>query len=232
MRILLLALLICIIGTTRIDAQNRSDYDDFGSWNTFNLKYVLNKKVVLSYTQELRFRENLSRLNLLYSEFGAEYRFNSSIKTSLSYRWTDKFLIDNTFSFRHRLTWDVVGKVSYKKINIAFRNRIQVENRDIRVSESGKVPEWYWRKKLDISYKLNKKISPYFSTEIRYQLFDPRNVESDDTWHRIRFQGGLDYEPNKANKYGIYYMVQQEWNVPKNEGLFIFGLEYTRTIKN
>ena len=122
-------------------------------------------------------------------------------------------------------------KCFYKKFTLAYRHRLQVENRNIQSSESGKVPEWYSRNKFDINYNLTKKLCPYFSTELRYQLHDPRNVESDGTWHRIRFQGGIDYEYSKKSKFGIYYLIQKEYNVSAPENIFITGLEYSLSIK-
>lgn len=35
--------------------------------------------------------------------------------------------------------------------------------------------------------------------ELRYQLRAPRQVESDGTWHRIRYAGGINHELIKTN---------------------------------
>ncbi len=205
-------------------------YADAGSWNTFSINYYLNKKFIVLFTEEARFRENYSRLNLFYTNIGLEYKANKYFKTSLVYRWIDKYQDENTFSFRHRLMWDMTGKYFIKKFTLAYRHRLQVENRNVQSSESGKVPEWYSRHKIDISYEITKKITPYFSVETRYQFHDPRNFESDKTWHRVRFQGGIDYEYNKKNKFGVYYLIQTEFNVSAPENIFITGLEYSLTL--
>jgi hypothetical protein len=79
---------------------------------------------------------------------------------------------------------------------------------------------------------LNKKLSPYFSAETRYQLFDPRRVISQDQWHRIRLQAGFDYKLNKFSKVGMYYLVQRVFNVANIENIYITGLEYSISLKD
>ena len=206
-------------------------YSDAGMWNTFSINYAWNKRVTLLFTEEFRLRENYSRLNLFYTNLGVEYKVSRHVKTNLVYRWINKYQEDNTFSFRHRLQWDITAKAFYKKFTLAYRHRLQVEARNIYTSENGRLPEWYSRHKADLSYDLNNKISPYVSVETRYQLFDPRNEESDRTWHRIRFQGGVDYTYSKKSKFGIYYLIQKEFNVSASEDIYITGLEYTLNLK-
>lgn len=205
-------------------------YPDAGSWNTFNISYKLNQHYSILFTEECRFKENYSRLNLFYTNLGVEYKLNKYFKTALVYRWINKYMDDNTFSFRHRLSWDATFKYPIKDFTLAYRSRLQAESRNIQSSESGKVPEWYWRSKFDVSYKFNKKLSAGASIELRYQLSDPRNFESDGTWHRIRFQGGFDYKYSKKSTFGIYYVIQREFNVSLPEEAYYSGLEYSLSL--
>ena len=206
-------------------------YPDAGSWNTFSCSYALNKKFAILFTEELRIKENYSRLNLFYTNLGFEYKFNSHFKTSLVYRWVDKYMEYDQFSFRHRLMWDATVKQGYKKFTFSYRHRLQTEIRNVQTSDAGSIPEWYSRNKFEISYDISKRISPYYSTEFRYQFHDPRNVESDRTWHRIRYQAGIDYKLTKSSKAGIYYLIQHEYNAMAAENLYITGLEYSLNLK-
>ncbi len=210
---------------------NSPVYADAGSWNTFSVSYSLNKKFAFLFTEEMRLRENYGRLNLFYTNLGVEYKANKYFKTSLVYRWIDKYQDDNTFSYRHRLMWDATIKYPYKKFTVSYRHRLQIESRNLQSSESGKVPEWYSRNKFEISYDATKKLSPYFSAEFRYQLHDPRSIESDATWHRTRWTGGIDYQFSSKSKFGVYYLIQREWNVVAPENLYITGLEYALSLK-
>lgn len=213
-------------------AQVKPTYADAGSWNTLNLDYAISKKLAVVFTQEVRIKENYSRLNLFYSELGLEYAINKFIKTSLSYRFTQKYKDENWFGFRHRYTWDINFKYKWEKLTLGYRNRIQAEYKDTYSSENGKIPEWYLRSRFSLSYQVNKKISPYINTELRYQLRDANNIESEGTWHRVRYQAGIDYRLNDFSKVGVYYLIQREYNSNTIENQYITGLEYSVSLKN
>ena len=229
----ILGLSICILVSLHGFAKvSRSPvYADAGSWNTFSISYGLNKKIAILFTEECRIKENYGRLNLFYTNIGLEYKFPKYVKTSLVYRWIDKYQDDNTFSYRHRLMWDASIKYPYRDFTFSYRHRLQVENRNIMSSESGRVPEWYSRNKLEAAYAINNRLSAYFSAEFRYQLHDPRNEESDATWHRTRYQAGFDYDISKQSKVGVYYLIQREYNVSAPENIYITGLEYSLSLK-
>lgn len=212
---------------TRLYAQ---DYPDGGLWNTFNAEYALNSRFVVQFTQELRFRENLSRLNLFYTNLGIEYKLSKNIKTAFVYRWIDKYLDDNTFSFRHRLMLDMTYKYKVKNLNLSYRHRLQVEGRDIFTSENGKRKEWYSRSKVTVKYDRGKRYIPYAAIELRYQIQDHRNFESDKTWHRVRWIAGTDYKINNKNIFSFYYLIQNEFNVITPQTLYILGLEYNLSL--
>jgi hypothetical protein len=205
-------------------------YPDAGSWNTFNLDKEISKKITALFTQECRIKENFSRLNLFYTNLGIEYKVAKNFKAALVYRWIDKYQDDNTFSFRHRLMLDLTVKHKFGRFTASYRNRTQVEKRDIYSSENGKVAEWYSRNKFALKYDLNRKFTPYASVEFRYQIHDRRNIESESTWHRSRYALGCDYNINTRNTFGVYYLVQQEYNVLLPNDLYIIGLEYSLSL--
>ena len=205
-------------------------YPDAGLWTTFNIEYSLNTRTSVLVTQECRLKENYSRLNLLYSNLGFEYRILKSFKAALTYRFVNKYQDDNAMSYRHRLMLDLTLKNKFGKLNVSYRHRLQVEGRDLYSSESGRVPEWYSRNKFEVKYDIEKRYTPYVSAEFRYQFYDPRNVESNSTWHRNRYVTGIDYKINDKNKVGLYYLIQHEYNVSLPETQFIIGLEYSLSL--
>ena len=209
------------------NADAQINYPDAGSWNTFNIEYKLNSKINALFTEELRFKENFSRLNLLYTNLGLEYKVNDNIKAAFIYRFIEKYQDDNSFSFRHRLMFDLTLKKKIGNISLSYRHRLQAEERDIYSSKDGYVPEWYSRNKITLKYDTDKRYTPYFAIELRYQIRDPRDWESDKTWHRSRYCLGLDYKVNKKSTLGLYYLIQQEFNVVTPQDLYIVGLEYS-----
>lgn len=204
-----------------------AQYDDAGLWTTINAEKKLKNNFHIFLTEEFRLKENFSQINLFYTDIGFGYRPLNFLKVELAYRLTEKHLITDFYSTRHRLMLDIALKKKYGNFDLAYRHRLQTEVRNVNSSENGRVPEWYSRNKFTVKYDLQKKYTPYISTELRYQIDDLRNIESDQTWHRARYALGFDYELDKKNKLGLYYLIQHEWNVSLPENLYIIGVEYS-----
>lgn len=216
---------LLLFSLTRMYAQKV--YPDFGMWNTVSVEKKINKKVSLSIDEEFRLKENLSKINLFYTNFGFNYKLSKKLKASLIYRNTQKAVDGRGYDIKHRLMLDVVYKEKLsKKFQFQFRQRFQFENNNIYSSRDGKYIESFLRSKFELGYNYTKKIKAYISEELRFQLHDPRNPESDYGLHRFRTALGLDYNLNSANSVGIYYLVQNEIRVYKPNELFIFGLQY------
>jgi len=201
--------------------------NDAGLWCTFNVEKKLTQKFGVFLTEEYRLKENFSRNNLFYTDLGLFYKPIDLIKVSLSYRCIEKFQLDRSISFRHRIMIDVLLKKKVEKFVLSFRQRLQTEYRNIYSSELGSIPEWYTRSKLTVKYDLDKPINPYVAVELRYQIYNPRSVEVNKLWHRARYIAGLDYKKNDMHTFGLYYLIQREWNVSSPQNLYIVGLEYS-----
>ena len=221
-------ILSCSIFLNEVKAQ--VVYPDAGSWNTFNVDVKINKKITGLFTEELRFKENISRLNLFYTNLGMEYKFTDYFKAALVYRFIEKYQDDNSFSFRHRLMLDLTCKKKFGKFGISYRQRIQAEERDIYSSYDGNAPEWYSRNKFTFKYDTDKRYTPYAALELRYQIRNSREWQSDKTWHRSRYSLGIDYKINKKSTFGLYYLIQREYNVVLPQNLYIVGLEYSLSL--
>ncbi|MEY2830226.1 MAG: hypothetical protein RIQ33_2084 [Bacteroidota bacterium] len=229
-KIIFLALFSLLFFNKKIIAQK--SYADLGSWNSFSVEGKINKKFSILFNEDMRIRENISQLNLFYTEIGLQYKPVSFIKTSIAYRWIDKYVYeDESFSFRNRLMWDfTIKKNINKKISLSYRHRLQAEKKDMFTSEKGYLTEWYSRNKVAAKYQLTKKLNANLSVEFRYQIHDQRNLESEKTWHRNRYQTGVDYAINNKNEIGIYYLIQREYNVSVPENFYVIGFQYSLTL--
>lgn len=204
--------------------------NDAGLWTTCNVEKELKNNFSILLTQEFRLRENFTRLNLFYTELGVAVRPVDFLKVSLTYRTIEKFIFDNTFSYRHRLSLDILLKQKFGNIIVSLRQRTQSEVRNINSSDIGNIPEWYFRERVQLKYDLDKPITPYISTEFRYQINNPRAVESNKLWHRGRYCVGLDYKKSDKHSFGIYYLIQREFNVSAPQNIYIVGLEYSLSL--
>ena len=213
-----------------ISSSTSQTTNDAGLWTTFNIQKDFKKNISVFLTEEFRLKSNLTRLNLFYTDLGITVRPIKFLKISLAYRMIDKFLIDNSFSYRHRLMLDITLR---KKMNvwvITYRHRLQSEIRNVYSSPKGFVSEWYSRNNFKLKCDLKSPIKPYISAEYRYQIKDSRNAESNHLFHRQRYILGLDYKLNGRNSFGLYYLIQNEFNVLSPENIYIVGLEYSITL--
>lgn len=227
-KLLLAVSAVLLLGNTPSFAQT----SDLGNWNTFSLDKKLNDKISLGFDAELRFKSNLTRFNLIYTNFSASYKITDWLKVTGVYRFIDKNKDDGYYGLRHRVYGDLAAKYKTGKFSFAARTRVQWEFRAKGYAgDVGNIPEVYWRNKFDIKYKLTDRITPYIAAEFRWQLRNPRIPYNDGcVFDRNRAYLGLDYEINHDNTIGLYYMRQSEFNVEEPETLHIIGLEYSLSL--
>lgn len=220
----------CLIRFSAAKNSFSQTINDAGLWTTATVEKEFKNKTTVFLTEEFRLRENFTQLNLFYTDIGVSYRPVKPLKISLSYRSIEKFQPDQTFSYRHRLMLDISWRSRVGSWIISYRQRLQSELRNMYSSPNGMIPEWYARSKFQLKYDLNKPVAPYIGTELRYQISDPGNIESNGLWHRVRYFAGLDYKLNDKHTLGAYYLIQHEFDVLSPQNLYIVGLEYTLTL--
>jgi hypothetical protein len=204
-----------------------AQYSDFGMWNTVSINKEITDKFTVGIDQELRLRDNLTTLHMLYTNVGASYKFSDNFKVSLVYRFIDRHKEDLTWGIRHRIFTDLTFKVKPGDFTIAYRARFQAEWRAAGYSgEFGNIPEIFMRNQVKIGYKATSNLEPYIGTEVRWQIQNPR-IPYHQSIDRARYFTGVNYEINKHNTVGTYFLVQKEVNVIDRQSLYIWGLEYT-----
>ncbi len=204
--------------------------NDAGLWTTFNVNKKIKKNLGVFLTEEYRLRENFSQTNLFYTDLGIEVRPLNFLKVSFAYRMIDKYLINKTFSYRHRLMLNITLRQKFGNVYLSYRQRLQSEVRNVYSSAIGSIPEWYSRNKFELKYNIHKPITPYVAVEFRYQINNPRAVESNGQYHRNRYFVGLDYKKSDRHSFGLYYLIQREYNVSAPQNLYIIGLEYSLSL--
>lgn len=216
---------------TLFSADVLSQENDFGMWNTFNLEYKITQKFSIEATEEFRLKENLSQVNLFYTNIGFSYKFGS-FKVSPVYRFIQKRFDDGYYGLKHRLMLDVSYKTKFSIISFSTRTRLQGELAYPGADPLGNMPEYYWRQKFDFKFDLNSsRLTPYVGTELRIQFYTPHIKEFQGFgFSRTRVYAGFDYEINKMNTIGIYYLSQLDFQVNDPTALYILGLEYSLTL--
>jgi long-subunit fatty acid transport protein len=223
MKVFHFTLILLFLRIYLVEAQQQTDA---GMWSTLSIEKDITKKFSVGLDQEVRLKNNSSRLSLLYTNVSAGYKINKGFKLGFGYRWIDKYEKEGYFSFKHRLMLDISCKYKISDLSLGYRSRIQSEIGNVYKSSLGGIPEWYWRNKFEIKYELNN-FTPYINAEFGYQVIDSKNPRADYAFHRVRTSVGLDYKINKQNSIGIYYLNQQEFDIDDPSNSNILGLQYS-----
>jgi hypothetical protein len=207
-----------------------SQTEDLGSWMTFSFDKGLGNKFGFSFDQELRLKDNISDLNLIYSNFGFNYKVAKFLKISVVYRFIDKHKEDGSYGIRSRFYTDLAFKVKPGKWSLGYRARLQAEYRQAGyASDYGNMPEVFLRNLFKVGYKAGDHFAPYLATELRWQLQNPR-LPWGNGFDRQRIIAGTDYKINDKNTAGAYFLLQNEYHVNDPQRLYIIGLEYSISI--
>ncbi|MEI7663338.1 MAG: DUF2490 domain-containing protein [Bacteroidota bacterium] len=204
--------------------------DDMCLWSKFTIEKALSARYSVYVTQESRLRENISRPDELYLEGGGSMKAGYGLKLSMGYRFSGNFDDVKYYSlgmrYHHRGFLDLDYKVRRGQFTFNFRARLQAEFKNVYSSDKGKVPEWYWRDKFEVKYRI-RRFEPYLGVEPHFQIIDPRNPEGNFSVNRLWIFAGVGYSVMKHHTVGIYYMVQREWKVPTPQNKYIIGIEYS-----
>ena len=201
--------------------------EDAWLWNTISVNKQLTRKWSVGIDEELRLFDNMSRVNLFFTNAGVTYKLNKAFKFSLVYRLNNKNQDGECYSTRHRLYFDATYKRKLiRNLSLSYRIRFQGQVRDYYSSDDGKDIESYMRHKFDLAYSYGK-FTPYLAAEFRFQFTNPGFPEGNDLWDRARYYLGWNYDFNRKHTVGIYYMIQHDFNNLRAENDFTLGWQYT-----
>ncbi len=199
-----------------------SQVNDAGLWTSVNLEKKITADFSLNLSEELRFNENISELGTAFTEFGGDYKLIKNLTAGISYRFIQKRRVDDFYSTRHRLIFNLSYRHKIKKLSITLRERFQTQYADIYSSEDGKIPEHTLRSKLTLKYDFDKKYFPFIYTELFYQLNNPEGNELVN----VRYAAGFEYEFNKRSSLDLFYLINKEINVNNPWTDYVIGVAY------
>ena len=165
--------LVSILTGTLLPKYSDAQIDDIGIWTGISIQKQFTRKVEGSLTEQLRLNHDASTINLLLTDVGVEYAISKKFKAGIHYRFINANQV-TYYSKRHRFYADLSFKEKIKTVSFTIRERIQEQFYDYYSSETGKIPYWTLRSKLTVKIDLKKKITPYFSGEIYYQIDNPK----------------------------------------------------------
>ncbi len=214
-------LIRCSIFAIILSSRSHAQIDDMGIWTGITFQTKITRQLEVSLTEQLRLKNDASRISLILSDIGLSYDVTKKLKVGLNYRYI-KSNQDNYFSNRHRFYADIAWKEKIKSISITLRERVQKQYSDYFSSETGKIPVWVLRSKLTAKLDLDKKYFPYLSGEIFY-LLDNESNEYGLT--QYRYEAGINYDINRLHSINPFLIFQKSHSSKFNE--LIYGIMYT-----
>ncbi|OFY18501.1 MAG: hypothetical protein A2X02_07765 [Bacteroidetes bacterium GWF2_29_10] len=199
--------------------------NDFANWTGISIQKNITNRTSVELEEELRLKNNCTQINSFLSTISLNYKLTKCKDVSIAYRFSDKYKEEKYFSERHRLMFDYKYKYKIKPFVINYRTRIQSELQDYNSSDKGKIPDCIWRNKLEIKYNL-KQYKPYATTELFFQINDPRNMESNKSFNQYRLSIGNEFKINNKHSFSIYIMLQKDINTQNPQKTITFGLKY------
>lgn len=193
--------IIVITGFLGFSTLLNAQVEDFQSWNSIGLSKKINKKISLSFEQEIRLSTNASFLKDYNTSIGGKYKFNKHFKLGGSYKFTSASDIEEGSSFEHRIYTDAIFR--YKLHRFIFQNRLRYR---IIFEPANKTQTQHIRNKFTLKYNIRKsKLLPFAECELYYSLNNPVYNSID----KRRFTTGLQYEVSKLIEISSYYRIQQ-----------------------
>lgn len=213
-----------ILSTLPLTAQVK----DAGLWTSVTLEKKFTQRLDLSFTEELRFNENITELGTIFSDIGLGYKLGKDnlLGISFNYRFISRRQLNDSYSQRNRYYTDITVKKGFGMIVPILRTRFQWQKNDLFSGEDN-APDIHMRNKLTLKYDPGKQFKPFVSAEIFTQLnHRSGNLLNDN----VRYAAGVDYDINEHHAFGIGYMLDREMNVKNPRYSYIVTLGYKLTL--
>ena len=175
--------------------------DESQAWTKITFEKKMPYSFKLEFSQGLRLKEELSIINSAFFESAVSYKISKGFKIDIPYRYTifkDKI--------KHRLSIGALYQYTFKSITLKYRIKYYRLHEDgTSISEYGLAFGDLVRNKFTIRYKINKKITPYISSELFY-LYNTDNNPFDE----YRTSLGVELDLPGKNSINFFYTLINE----------------------
>jgi len=197
--------------------------NDFQIWTDLSVNKELTKKWDLSFEQNLRFGNNVTQLSKSYSNLSAGYSVADFLKLSVLYRFVIRNK-DESYIYGHSFAFDATLKQKFNRFKLSMRNRFMLKYSEILSSDKGKIPDRYYRTKMELVYNIRKfPLDPFVSVESF--LLMPKGDEA--FFDAVRTAFGLEYSINKRQALEAYWLNEWGLNKEADNNNFVLGISYS-----
>ena len=170
-----------------------------------------------SFSEAVRFDENMFHIDKVFSEFGTEYKIKKGIYAAVNYRFSkDNDYTSKNYNIRHRFDLALTLKHKYENFRFSFRTKYKKKN----ALQEENSPS-FSRNKFVIKYKLENDFTPYISYELYYQFNEQKVI------NRTRISLGSSYKIDKQSALKFFYLFENRFNVKTLKNNYIYGVSYS-----
>jgi len=165
--------------------------------------------------------ENVTSVRNFFSEVGLGYRMNDMIKISGYYRYINRSMANGSFLPTSRFHVDLRLRYKAKPVILSYRTRFQTQRKtNNREDES----EIFSRNRIAIQLDLDKRFSPYVSTELYYDF-------KQGELYKVRYTAGVELDLKKRRELDLFYRLQREFNMNNPTYAYVVGIGYSYRLK-
>jgi hypothetical protein len=200
-----------------------AQFNDFQTWTSVNLGYLLNKKNDFNLEQSYRTMYNLNNWSTIFTELSYYHKINKNFSVGGTYRFSFKNRLDYYLT-AHRFYISLKAKKKINDFSLNYRCILQTEYLGVQQKNDWIIPKSYNRHQFKVKYKISKKIKPYIAYEFYIALDEQFNFGN-----KYRLTGGITYNFNKKNSINIFYKYQK-LNFIETFNVYILGISYKYNI--
>ena len=205
-----------------INAQQTSDFE---TWNALGIqKKLFDNNLTLSLSEELRLKDNSTKMDQFFTEFGIKYKFLEHWTIGAGYRIIRENEGDNEpNSKKNRWNTDLGFKHKIDRFTLGYRLRYQSKSESAISKDDGDIPIQKLRTRLKVNYNIkNWKWDPYVAAELFWtkQTINVDNyipsIDEEDIeiagMQKIRLTVGTSKKIKKIGQLNLFYRFEHEFN--------------------
>lgn len=196
--------------------------NDAGLWMNAEVEKIITPALSASVTGEVRMNENITEVGTVLTDVGLSYRPWKRFDVGLTYRYSGKRRLDDSYDQRHGWFADATYRVKVKPAVIDLRLRFQSRYTDILTSDDGNIPRNHLRGRVKLKLDLDRRYEPYVSGEAFYRVGGADGMLFDE----LRCMAGVEVEFNQAHAIDLHYMVTREYQVNNPRTDYVVGIGY------
>jgi hypothetical protein len=217
-------LLFCLAPTG--NAQDKEVLRDLRLWTGAKIEKDFGKDWRLSLEQEFRFKENISKINNIFTEAELRYRINRNFYLNAGFRYTSDRNDDGSYDglARNHFSLQYRGRLEF--VTFEYRLKYQREVEAARFFTRDSPYEKIFRNRLGVRVTRLDRIQPYVSGEI-LQVFTPYLSSLNDFW---RFVMGVRMEPGNIGEFKLGWGFNREIGVDQPAMIYMIRMNYTYSL--